>query len=180
VLTDLMEAHVRLVAQGERLQLAAPPASPLSPALLARVRSVKPSLWRVASGAWRRELGGWPETLTAEWAERAALREYEGHQPRELAERAAFLELRETTLAPVAGLLDAVREAFGPVFVTLCASTRPALDSEQDDGEQDDAGLAWVDPRPIVHPLCCGGCGCPSLTDGGRGRCSRCGCRRSA
>ena len=178
VLTELMEAQVHLTAEGARLQLAAQPGAPLSPALLARVRSVKPSLGLIASGAWRRELGGWAGDLKAAWAERAAIREYEGHQPRELAERAAFLELREAALGPVAALLAAASEAFGPITVTLGASTRPGTEDDGDERDEDDRPVR-VDPRPVVHPRCCGGCGCPSLTDGGRGRCARCGWRRS-
>ena len=41
--------------------------------------------------------------------------------------------------------------------------------------DESDEPPAPVDPRSVVHPLCCGGCA--SLTDGGRGPCSRCGYR---
>lgn len=48
------------------------------------------------------------------------------------------------------------------------------------EGGAREPGAAVGDERPVVHPLCCGGCGCVALTDEGRGACWRCGWRRAA
>lgn len=67
--------------------------------LLDRARGAKASLMVVASGAWRAELAAWPVELVDAYEERAAIREHDGGQPRELAEPAAFLEVREASRA---------------------------------------------------------------------------------
>ena len=72
MLSELAWADVGRATEGGRLSLAAPAGAPLSARLLTRVRSAKPALWLVASGAWRGEHRGWPADLKSEWAERAA------------------------------------------------------------------------------------------------------------
>lgn len=95
VLAELAAAGVALAAEGERLRLGRPPGAPLYSGLLSRISAAKPALLLVASGRWRVELDAWSSERRADWAERVAIREHEGHQPRDLAERAAFLDVLE-------------------------------------------------------------------------------------
>ena len=167
-LANLTAAGVRIAADGEGLCYDGPPGA-VTPELLAGLRAEKAGLMLVATGSWRVELDGWPEDLRDEWAERAAIREFDGLQPRDLAERAAYLEVREAALAPVADLLAGAAAALGQVVVGLRATPRPQADAS-----------------PVVRCPDCGArapslwglsrCACCSLPRGarGRGRCLAC------
>ncbi len=45
--------------------------------------------------SWRPEIERWPQTLRDEWEERAAIIEFDGGEPRPVAERAAYIIVRE-------------------------------------------------------------------------------------
>ena len=93
VLTALAAAGAELVAEPAGLRVRAP--GRLPGALLAATRDTKPALLRVASGRWRLDLAGWPDWRRDFFEERAAIREHDGRQPRDLAERCAYLEAAE-------------------------------------------------------------------------------------
>ena len=115
-LLALVEAGAELVAEPSGLRVRA--AVRLPPALLDRVRAAKPALLVVASGAWRQELSAWPPEFRDLWAERAAIMSADGGLPAELAEQAAFLDVRERVLDPARDAIAALAAAgLGPVVL---------------------------------------------------------------
>jgi hypothetical protein len=117
----LCRADVVLVADGPTLHLD----GRVPPALVPLARAAKPHLLVVASGRWRAELEHWPDDAADGWRERSAIREYEGGQTRDHAERAAFLEWREAVLASAAEWIGTEAEALG--FVPIGAQRIIAL-----------------------------------------------------
>ena len=53
--------------------------------------------WQPLSEAIIEAVRNWPEDLRVAFTERAAIREYDGGQPRQDAERAAYFEVRRTS-----------------------------------------------------------------------------------
>lgn len=90
VLTALVYAGAEVAEEAGGLRVRA--SGRLPQPLLAQARDAKPALLRVASGRWRLDLATWPLWRLDLYEERAAIREICGRQPRELAERCAFLE----------------------------------------------------------------------------------------
>ena len=106
----LLEAGVRVEVDGERVRLREPRPGVLRPEHAPAVRALRGALLRIADDTWRSDLATWPSWRRDLYEERAALREYEGRQPRDLAERCAYLEAIEApepsaALAPTLALL---------------------------------------------------------------------------
>jgi len=57
-------------------------------------------LGRLYRDRWRLDLAAWPDWRRHLYEERAAIREYDGRQPRDLAERCAYLEAAEAPEEP--------------------------------------------------------------------------------
>jgi hypothetical protein len=100
VLAGLLAAGVRVEVEGERVRLREPRPGVLRPEHVPAVRALKTPLHRLGSGSWRATLTTWPGWRRDVFEERAAIREVDGQQPRDLAERCAYLEAVE---APVEG-----------------------------------------------------------------------------
>lgn len=95
VLAELLAAGVTVEASDGRVRLREPRPGLLRPEHAPAVRALKPSLSLLAAGAWRQDLATWPDWRRFAFEERAAIREYDGRQPRDLAERCAYLEAAE-------------------------------------------------------------------------------------
>ncbi len=164
----LRDAGVRLHDRRGALELAIPEARAVGP-LEALGRAAGAHLWPIASDAWRRELEGWPVALQDEWSERAALREFDGGQPRGEAERAAFVEVRERALAPYAPTLAALAAELGAVLV--------AVEADEGRGVKGSDAASTPPTEPAPRPRAtdaarpCRTCG---LHLAARGRCARC------
>lgn len=95
VLSGLLGAGVTVEGGADRVRLVEPRPGLLRPEHGPAVRALKPALARLATGGWRLDLAGWPAWRLEAFEERAAIREYDGQQPRDLAERCAYLEAAE-------------------------------------------------------------------------------------
>jgi hypothetical protein len=166
----LRRAGTRLKAEGEALALYVPEHAEPAP-LVALARRAGAHLWPLASGRWRAELARWPEAMREAWAERAALREFEGRQPREEAEQAAFLDERERALRPHADTLAALARELGAVLIAVEAA--PVASLQTPDREPPD-GLRPTSLPPAPWPRLCRACGQRALERAG---CARCGAR---
>ena len=96
VLAGLLAAGVRVEVEGERVRLREPRLGVLRPEHVPAVRALKTPLHRLGSGSWRATLATWPGWRRDVFEERAAIREHDGQQPRDLAEWCAYLEAVET------------------------------------------------------------------------------------
>ncbi len=92
LLVELAELLVALESAEGQLGYRAPPGA-MTPERKARMLAAKPALVAVASGAWRAEVEGWSAAHRDLWEERSAIHEFDGAQPRPLAEQAAYLDL---------------------------------------------------------------------------------------
>lgn len=100
VLAGLLAAGVRVEVEGERVRLREPRPGVLRPEHVPAVRALKTPLHRLGSGSWRATLTTWPGWRRDVFGERAAIREVDGQQPRDLAERCAYLEAVEAPEEP--------------------------------------------------------------------------------
>lgn len=100
VLAGLLAAGVRVEVEGERVRLREPRPGVLRPEHVPAVRALKTPLHRLGSGSWRATLAAWPGWRRDVFGERAAIREVDGQQPRDLAERCAYLEAVEAPEEP--------------------------------------------------------------------------------
>ena len=107
ILAQLVAAGAQLSEESGGLRVRA--AKSLPPALLGEARQVKPALLRVASGAWRQDLGGWPAWRVELFLQLAALRLAD--VPSNLADGVAYLEALEAPEAPPAVDLEQLEEA---------------------------------------------------------------------
>lgn len=96
VLAQLVAAGAQLTEEAGGLRVRAP--RPLPLALLGEARQVKPALLRVASGAWRQDLDGWPAWRVELFLHLAARRL--GDVPPESADVVAYLEALEALPEP--------------------------------------------------------------------------------
>lgn len=96
VLAQLVAAGAQLTEEAGGLRVRAP--RPLPLALLGEARRVKPALLRVASGAWRQDLDGWPAWRVELFVHLAARRL--GGVPPESADVVAYLEALEALPEP--------------------------------------------------------------------------------
>lgn len=96
VLAQLVAAGAQLTEEAGGLRVRAP--RPLPLALLGEARQVKPALLRVASGAWRQDLEGWPAWRVELFLHLAARRL--GDVPPESADVVAYLEALEALPEP--------------------------------------------------------------------------------
>jgi hypothetical protein len=165
----LRRAGARLGARGGALTLCLPADVEAAP-LVALARASGAHLMPLASGRWRAELEGWPESMREAWAERAALREYEGGQARDEAEQAAFLDERERALRPHAETLAALARELGAVLIAIDATSVEAPPTP------DGGPIATPRPPPQSEssPRVCRACGLRALEPLG---CVRCGAR---
>lgn len=120
VLAALAAAGAVFVVDGNELLLDAPPSVPLE--LVRAAREHRDALRVVATGAWRAEILAWPARMREDFEERAAIREFDGGQAHDLAERAAFLEVRERALEPAAAVLAACAALLGARLETVRSS----------------------------------------------------------
>lgn len=111
----LCQAGVTLVADGPTLHLD----GRVPPVLVPHAKAAKAHLLSLASDGWRFEVEDWPPDACVLWAERAAIREYDGGQTRDHAERAAFLEVREQLLAAAAPVLGSLYSELGAVLLSV-------------------------------------------------------------
>ena len=95
VLSGLLGAGVTVEGGADRVRLVEPRPGLLRPEHGPAVRALKPALAHLATGGWRLDLAGWPAWRLEAFEERAAIREYDGQQPHDLAERCAYLEAAE-------------------------------------------------------------------------------------
>lgn len=95
VLAELLAAGVTVEAAGDRVRLREPRPGLLRPGHAPAIRVLKPALYLLAVGAWRQDLAAWPGWRRFLYEERAAIREHDGRQARDLAERCAYLEAAE-------------------------------------------------------------------------------------
>lgn len=100
VLARLLSAGCRVEVEGERVRLREPRPGMLRPEHLPAFRALRLPLHDLGAGSWRATLAAWPAWRREVFEERAALREYDGGQPRDLAERCAFLEALEAPEPP--------------------------------------------------------------------------------
>ena len=114
---------------------------------------------RPARGPWLDDIDGWDEELRYAWWAESFVQQARGLSRPRAEAKAYLLVCKEQSLTPAPWLA-------GPP--PGGSATAEALD---------DAGSA-PGGRPTVHPLCCGGCGCVSLTEHGHGPCWRCGWRK--
>lgn len=96
VLAQLVAAGAQLTEEAGGLRVRAP--RPLPLALLGEASQVKPALLRVASGAWRQDLDGWPAWRVELFLHLAARRL--GDVPPESADVVAYLEALEALPEP--------------------------------------------------------------------------------
>ena len=159
VLTSLAAAGAELVAEPAGLRVLAPVRLP--GALLAAARDVKPALLRVASGRWRLDLAGWPGWRRDFFEERAAIREHDGMQPRDLAERCAYLEAAELPEPVDDPELDGAEDIETPPAGTSTAEPPPdpappaALAGAELPAHLADTPEAWaafLDEAPWIGP----------------------------
>ena len=99
-LAELLAAGVQVEASGDRVRLREPRPGLLRPEHAPAVRSLKLPLRHLALAAWRPALATWPDWRRYAFEERAAIREYDGRQARDLAERCAYLEAAELPEEP--------------------------------------------------------------------------------
>jgi hypothetical protein len=111
----LCRARVTLVADGPTLHLDGSVPRDLVPS----ARTAKAHLLSLASDGWRFEVEDWPDRAKCAWVERAAIREYDGNQSRDHAERAAFLEVREEMLAASGPALGSLYAELGAVLLSV-------------------------------------------------------------
>jgi hypothetical protein len=166
----LRRAGTRLKAEGDALALYVPAHAEPAP-LVTLARGAGAHLWPLASGRWRAEFARWPEAMREAWAERAALREFEGGQSRDEAEQAAFLDERERALRPHAETLAALARELGAVLVAVEAA--PVEAPQAPDGRPPD-GPRPTPPTMAAWPRVCRACGLRTLEPAG---CARCGTR---
>ncbi len=100
VLAGLLAAGVRVEVEGERVRLRETRPGVLRPEHVPAARSLKLPLCRLALATWHQDLAAWPDWRRHLYEERAAIREYDGRQPRDLAERCAYLEAAEAPEEP--------------------------------------------------------------------------------
>lgn len=100
VLAGLLAAGVRVEVEGERVRLREPRPGVLRPEHVPAVRALKTPLHRLGSGSWRATLATWPGWRRDVFEERAAIREVDGQQLRDLAEWCAYLEAVEAPEEP--------------------------------------------------------------------------------
>ncbi len=111
ILAGLLAAGVRVEVEGERVRLREPRPGVLRPEHAPAVRALKLPLRHLAVEAWRHDVATWPGWRRDVFEERAAIREYDGQQPRDLAERCAYLEAVD---APVEVTVEVTVEASPP------------------------------------------------------------------
>jgi hypothetical protein len=95
LLAALRAAGARLAKRNGRVVILGAPRT-LRPQLM----PVATLLGRLYRDRWRLDLATWPDWRRHLYEERAAIREYDGRQPRDLAERCAYLEAAEAPEEP--------------------------------------------------------------------------------